>query len=235
MSTGTLLLRLAGPMQSWGTQSRFSERDTGLEPSKSGVIGLICAAMGIARGDEDTLAELAGFWMGVRVDREGSLLRDYQVVGGGKWPDLDNYRIYKADGGLYSFPVPSNRYYLADAVFLVALGGPVDRLERIQHALKNPVWPLFLGRKSFVPSEPVWLEDGLREEEPERVLRTRKWLCGDPLDPKAPEYLRLVLECGPDQGQRRMDRPVSFAFGARRYAVRYVRTDSVATRTLERE
>ena len=38
----TLLLRLAGPMQSWGVQSRFSVRDTGLEPSKSGVIGLLC-------------------------------------------------------------------------------------------------------------------------------------------------------------------------------------------------
>ena len=47
----TLLLRLAGPMQSWGTQSRFTIRDTGYEPSKSGVIGLLCAALGKPRDE----------------------------------------------------------------------------------------------------------------------------------------------------------------------------------------
>jgi len=41
----TLLLRLAGPMQSWGLSSRFTIRDTSLEPSKSGVLGLLCAAL----------------------------------------------------------------------------------------------------------------------------------------------------------------------------------------------
>jgi CRISPR system Cascade subunit CasD len=45
----TLLFRLCAPIQSWGTQSRFLARDTGLEPSKSGVIGLICAALGKPR------------------------------------------------------------------------------------------------------------------------------------------------------------------------------------------
>ena len=44
-----LLMRLAGPMQSWGTQSRFLHRDTGREPSKSGVIGVLCAALGRPR------------------------------------------------------------------------------------------------------------------------------------------------------------------------------------------
>ena len=53
----TLLMRLAGPMQSWGTQSQFRERDTGLEPSKSGVIGLLCAALGRPR--EESVADLA--------------------------------------------------------------------------------------------------------------------------------------------------------------------------------
>ena len=45
----TLLLALEGPLQSWGTSSRFSERGSGLEPSKSGVIGLLCAALGRRR------------------------------------------------------------------------------------------------------------------------------------------------------------------------------------------
>ena len=66
----TLLIRLAGPMQSWGTQSRFFTRDTGHEPSKSGVIGVLCAALGWGR--EAPLDDLARLRMGVRVDRPGS-------------------------------------------------------------------------------------------------------------------------------------------------------------------
>ena len=54
-----LLMRLAGPMQSWGTRSRFGNRDTGLEPSRSGVIGLLCAALGRPRAEplDDFLEE----------------------------------------------------------------------------------------------------------------------------------------------------------------------------------
>ncbi|MGH9945529.1 MAG: type I-E CRISPR-associated protein Cas5/CasD, partial [Pyrinomonadaceae bacterium] len=88
----TLLLRLAGPMQSWGAQSRFREREAGREPSKSGVVGLLCAALGKPRdegnGDDGNgdkfpaLARLAALRMGVRVDREGALLRDYHTAGG---------------------------------------------------------------------------------------------------------------------------------------------------------
>src|SRR5262245_45694114 len=86
---GTLLLRLAGPMQSWGTDSRFSVRDTGLEPSKSGVIGLLCAALGKPRveqpGDgQPTLAKLSALRMGVRVDREGVMRRDFHTAGGSR-------------------------------------------------------------------------------------------------------------------------------------------------------
>jgi len=47
----TLLIPLVGPMQSWGTRSRFDHRDTEREPSKSGVIGLVCAAIGRDRNE----------------------------------------------------------------------------------------------------------------------------------------------------------------------------------------
>src|ERR1039457_3308223 len=77
VSTATLLLRLAGPMQSWGLDSRFDQRDTGLEPSKSGVLGLVCAALGKPRDDRagpwPSLSQLASLRMGVRVMREGTL------------------------------------------------------------------------------------------------------------------------------------------------------------------
>ena len=76
----TLLLRLAGPLQSWGTDSKFDVRRTGREPSKSGVIGMVAAALGIQREEDERIRELAGLRFGVRADREGKLLRDYQTV-----------------------------------------------------------------------------------------------------------------------------------------------------------
>src|SRR5690606_33869407 len=77
-----LLLLLSGPMQSWGTQSRFAHRDTDFEPSKSGVLGLVGSALGMSRDDDDLLQALASLKMGVRVDREGRILRDYHTAGG---------------------------------------------------------------------------------------------------------------------------------------------------------
>src|SRR5581483_3790909 len=111
----TLLLRLAGPMQSWGTQSRFSVRDAGTEPSKSGVIGLLCAALGRPRAAD--LSDLVALRMGVRVERPGSVRREYQTAGGGR-----GYGVARADGSPGE-TVLSNRYYLADADFLVGLEG----------------------------------------------------------------------------------------------------------------
>ena len=197
-----LLLRLVGPLQSWGVQSRFSVRDTGLEPSKSGVIGLLCAALGRPR--HASLGDLAALRMGVRVDQEGLLRYDFHTA----------QQVLKAGGGIKDTE-PSRRYYLADAKFLVGLAGESDELLRIVHqALAEPVWPLCLGRKAFVPGEPVWLEDGLRlGTELEEALREYP-----SLGHKSEESFRLVLEH--DEGREvRPDQPISFArrvFGERR-------------------
>src|SRR5208283_2935738 len=105
-----LLLRLAGPMQSWGTQSRFSHRDTGLEPSRSGVIGLLCAALGRPR--DHSLGDFLPLKMAVRADREGRLMRDYHTA----------QNVRRADTTKTpQDTVLSERFYLADAVFLVGL------------------------------------------------------------------------------------------------------------------
>jgi CRISPR system Cascade subunit CasD len=161
----TLLLRLAGPMQSWGTQSRFTIRDTGYEPSKSGVIGLLCAALGKPRDEshpdnqgKPTLSALAALRMGIRVDREGVLQKDYHTAGGSRH---DDYGVIKASGAKGD-TVVSHRYYLADAVFLVGLeSASAELLQQLDIALANPHWQLFLGRKSFVPSLPVRVPGGL--------------------------------------------------------------------------
>ena len=111
----TLLLRLVGPMQSWGGQSRFVERDTGLDPTKSGVQGLVCAAKGVPRTYDTTLAQLGALWMGVRVDREGVVCRTTR-----RWVEngrRKQYGVIKADGAAPD-TVVSTRYYLSDAAFL---------------------------------------------------------------------------------------------------------------------
>ena len=74
----TLLLRLAAPLQAWGINSKFDIRKTEREPSKSGVIGLLAAALGRRR--DESLDDLIALKFGVRCDKEGKLLRDYQTT-----------------------------------------------------------------------------------------------------------------------------------------------------------
>jgi CRISPR system Cascade subunit CasD len=222
----TLLLRLAGPMQSWGTQSRFTIRDSGLEPSKSGVIGLLCAALGKPRTEEagasePTLEELARLRMGVRVDREGRLLVDYHTAGGTHRRG-ETYGVVRADG-TPGGTVVSQRYYLADADFLVGLEGDTALLAALDAALARPRWPLYLGRKSFVPGLPVRLPDappegpGLRQASLEDALRSFPWRA-------EVDRVRVVLDVDyTSASEVRQDWPLSFS--KRRFAVRHVRTD----------
>lgn len=219
----TLLLRLAGPLQSWGTQSRFSVRDTEREPSKSGVIGLVCAALGRAR--EEPVDDLVRLRMGVRVDREGVVLRDYHTAGAG-------YGIARADGGSGA-TVVSSRYYLADADFLVGLEGDAALLAQIDRALAEPRWQLYLGRKALAPGVPVRLPDapprgpGLRDGalETELVAYPRSPTRGRPGGRAG--MLRLVLDAdGPEDADVRRDVPLSFA--QRTFGLRYVRTTWIA-------
>ncbi|TCT22989.1 type I-E CRISPR-associated protein Cas5/CasD [Thiobaca trueperi] len=210
----TLLLRLVGPMQSWGTTSRFDERDSQLEPSKSGVLGLICAALG--RDRAESVEDLARLRMGVRVDREGLLMRDYQTATGVMTA------AGKADP---KRTVVSPRYYLADAAFLVGLEGD-DRqlLESIDAALRDPVWPLALGRKSFPPAVPIWLEPGLFDLGLRDSLVSAALLTPSrPHDGDVP--LRLILE-HETIGAVRFDQPVA-PFAERRFGPRYIAAEVI--------
>lgn len=202
----TLLLCLQGPMQSWGTTSRFDERDTQLEPSKSGVLGLVCAALG--RDRSEPVDDLARLRMGVRVDREGVPMRDYQTAKG----------IVTAAGKVdKERTVVSPRHYLADASFLVGLEGDRTLLERIHEALRRPVWPLALGRKSFVPAAPIHLPDGLVES------GLRDALVGWPLlGGSKGGNLRFALEDDTD-GAIRLDQPVA-PYAERRFGPRFVKS-----------
>jgi CRISPR system Cascade subunit CasD len=158
----TLTLLLAGPLQSWGEISRHNSRSTLTHPSKSGVIGLLAAALGIERGSE-RIRELASLRFGVRVDQPGQLLTDYHTVSGASQDPLnaERQRLPTADGGSLK-PGESTkvtrRHYLADAKFIAAFQGDPGLLASAWEALARPRYPLYLGRRSCPPARPVRLQ-----------------------------------------------------------------------------
>lgn len=160
----TLIMRLAGPMQSWGVSSRFGIRETLAEPSKSGVIGLLCAALGWDRASEThlvagqarNLADLASLPFGVRVVREGVIRRDYHTAQNVLRAKAKLKPGRPANPGDLQNTVLSERYYLSDAYFLVGLESDDEALLlAMNNALGHPHWPLCLGRKSFMTTWPV--------------------------------------------------------------------------------
>lgn len=196
----TLLLRLEGPMQSWGFRSRFVYRDTALEPTRSGIIGLVCAAMGIGR--EEDISRFDCLRFGVRVECEGRVERDYHTA----------LEVIKADA-TGTDTVLSHRDYLADASFTVGLESDnLSLLQEIEKALRNPVWFLYLGRKSFpLTRPPLEPEDAIRPGGLEKHL-----LSG-------PARKRVVLEA--QDGERlQQDWPLSFVSLSRRFKPRIIKT-----------
>ena len=138
MIVKTLLLKLAGPLQSWGTRSHFETRHTDFYPSKSAIIGMIAAGFGYHRNDDESIAALNQLDFAVRVDRQGTLLRDYHTA-----------QKYK-NNGEFDRTYVTNRYYLEDAVFVVAVGHADEKwIDRIEEALRNPYYQPFMGRRSL--------------------------------------------------------------------------------------
>lgn len=236
----TLLLRLAGPLQSWGYRSRFSDRDTGLEPTKSGVVGLLCCAVGRPRCESP--GDLAALPMHVRVDRQGTLLKDFHTSGGGVFRGSKAYFAPTSSGAPSRNPVVTERYYLQDASFLVALEGDDRLLGELGEALVNPVWPLALGRRSCPPSMPVFVRltgDDAKAalmREPLKLHRRHlpaRWAAEARryVPDLSPQRLRLVLECnkGSTAGDMRRDVPVAWRDQlSREYTVRFVREESIS-------
>nr|WP_209310776.1 type I-E CRISPR-associated protein Cas5/CasD [Streptomyces spiramenti] len=151
-----MLLRLAGPLQSWGTHSKYLWRDTARFPTRSGVVGLLAAGLGRERGA--LVDDLTAVSMTVRVDRPGVVLSDFHTVGGGRPADetvitVDGKRRGEGKGTLVT-----KRQYLADAAFTLALtSDDTELLDTCAGALRDPQWPLFLGRRSCPPEGPVLL------------------------------------------------------------------------------
>lgn len=200
-----LLLRLAAPLQAWGSNAKFNTRTTEREPTKSGVIGMLAAALGIQRNSDSSLLEpLVKLRFGVRADREGKLLKDFHMVHFTKSSDV------------------TDRHYLTDAVFLVALESEDSAyLEHLAEALKNPVYPLYLGRRSCPPTLPVVL--GIRDEEMKAVLQNEPCLFGE----WKRRSFRIVYEV-PEDGAPVQDLPISFSQLHRQHGWRMKREEMIA-------
>ncbi|NYE95729.1 CRISPR system Cascade subunit CasD [Psychromicrobium silvestre] len=216
MSSLTFVLK--GPLQSWGSSSRFVTRGTEQAPTKSGVIGLLAAAKGIRR--TEPLTELLKLSFGVRIDQPGRLIRDFQVA--------------KTQDGK-SMPL-SYRYYLGDAVFLAGVESKDDSLlEELFKALSNPVFPLYLGRRSCPPAQPF--EAKLHSETLAEVFKTVDWQASPWYQKKTATDLVDVdtlldadpLEAGVDTFR---DEPISFDPRRREYGWRSVINSTVRVRNM---
>lgn len=190
-----LALLLDAPLQSWGHASRFDRRTTALHPTRSGVLGLIAAAMGINKhdpGEAEQLLRLKPLRVTTltlgRQDRWGESLpmrrlEDYHTVTG----------IRRASGKVdEDATVQTYRHYLLDARFGVLLEGQAALVEEIAGCLRDPKWGVWFGRKSCLPARPilaagpgehsvVWTEllrraelpATLKEEDFDRVMEVR--------------------------------------------------------------
>lgn len=219
----TLLLRLAGPIQSWGSSSRFVRRTTDHQPTKSGVMGLLAAALGRRR--TDSIEDLLGLRFGVRLDQPGRIIRDFQTA-----RTLD---------GAASMPL-SYRYYLSDAAFLAAVEADRSLLETLDQALRFPSFPLYLGRRSCPPAGPVTL--GLRDGGVVDVLCTEPWTAAAWWQRRSRDHAKVQLDTvvDGDLGAGRdgtaedavtetfQDAPISFDPRRRMYGLRSVVRFSVS-------
>jgi CRISPR system Cascade subunit CasD len=149
-----LALVLDAPLQSWGFDSRFQRRTTDLHPTKSGVIGLICASMGVGKGtaqEREMLPQLTAVKMtSIALPRESNPVRrmeDFHTV----------LNTRRASGKMNDDPVVTRRQYLVDACFGIILDGDRVLLGRIGSGLQDPVWGVWLGRKSCIAARPLFV------------------------------------------------------------------------------
>ncbi|MEU8271823.1 type I-E CRISPR-associated protein Cas5/CasD [Sphaerisporangium sp. NPDC049002] len=222
-----LVLRLAGPMQSWGEHSAFTQRDSLRFPTRSGLIGLLASAEGVSRGRSLQPYEALRFT--IRIDRPGVQMVDFHTIGGGL-----PRGVPRPDGTQRprdTATMVTRRQYLSDAVFTVAIEGPEQRLDELAHALRWPHWQLYLGRRSCPPDQPLLLR---QVDDPVTDLETRvplaRRLRGD--DKPVAEFVSEGVMDAADAVAELADVPESFNRYDRRYRTRTV---SIDTRNVPRE
>ncbi|NNF99384.1 MAG: type I-E CRISPR-associated protein Cas5/CasD [Desulfobacteraceae bacterium] len=178
MSTKLVVLRLSGVLQSWGYNSEYTYRNTGLFPTKSAVLGLCCAAKGLNRGSDEEhefLEAVAGCPMtAVALPRTRTVgeknwsvnvrrIEDFHTVQGalnakGKQQVLkiDGRQQVRANGSKVLQCDVTYRQYLCDSDFLVVIEMDAKVADDLKDKLSDPDWGIWLGRKSCIPSAPIF-------------------------------------------------------------------------------
>lgn len=166
-STRAFAILLDGPMQSWGSSSRFTRRETEAFPTKSALIGLLAAAAGIDKHAPDEAEKLAPFsalrLTVYRLPRAAGRLvgrlSDFHTVGGGYDKNasaFDKMSIpRKASGGPSANAVITHRTYLNEARFIAAFEGDAETIMAAVRHLKDPLWGVWFGRKTCLPAMPL--------------------------------------------------------------------------------
>ncbi len=164
--TDYLLFRLYGPMASWGDIAVGENRPSLPHPSKSAVLGMVAAAVGIKRDEEDKQQQLSvGYGFSVLVHSIGTPLSDYhtvQVPSSGTGRNRRTFNTRRDE--IVSMPkhnlntILSRRDYRLDAFYTVVLwqrdGAPYE-LKELADKLNAPVYHLYIGRKSCPLALPV--------------------------------------------------------------------------------
>ncbi|WP_328952750.1 type I-E CRISPR-associated protein Cas5/CasD [Kitasatospora purpeofusca] len=232
-----LVLRLAGPLQSWGDRSAFNRRDSRPRPTKSGVVGLLAAAAGRPR--EADITDLVGLRLGVRIDQPGTLLRDYHTVSDYRGRPLPQAGVNAKGVQKPTSPAKethvTHRYYLQDAVFVAAVQGPAALVTALAEAVRHPAFPLALGRRSCVPTQPIAL-GAVRDATLEDVLADEPWQAGEAArnayrrraerapEPFSPHRINLAATFDDPSGEdTAQDVPRSFAPRERGFSTRRIR------------
>ena len=223
--TAYLALRLEGPLQSWGFNSQYNRRNTGLLPTKSAVLGMCCAALGIPRGSEEEkvfLERCVGLrLLTVSIPRSLKFGNKSAELPVRRTSDYHTVQNTKTASGATKDTHLTYRQYLCDASFACLLSGNTELINRLAkdekgQGLENPVWGIWLGRKACIPTAPVFA--GVFPSEADAL---RELLGGKPLI--AFTHQREV-ERFEDGNDSLPDQPVCFAApdGIRKFAWRRV-------------
>ena len=215
----TILLKFSGPLQSYGTSSHFETRYTDYYPSKSAVIGLLAACLGYRRDEAEKLSELSILKFAVRIDQDGRLLRDYHIA-----------RSYK-DTGAELRTYVTNRYYLEDALFVVAISGKDELVDTLIKAIKSPYFQPFMGRRSlpvpvdfFLGESAEDILDSLRnlpwQAAPWYKKKKGKQGIGEKISLEVYADEEIVEEEKITRSKLRRDVPISFSQKGRQFAFR---------------
>ena len=229
--TAVLALRLQGPMQSWGFNSQFNRRDTALFPTKSALVGLCCAALGLKRGSEEERTTLQKFvdtkLLCIAISRKQKK-REVAVKRMQDYHTVQNTR--DAKGNIKNDAVLTYRQYLNDAGFIALFEGEKAFLKKIAEGvpekpwcLQNPKWGVWLGRKVCIPSTPVFA--GLYFSESEAVSKISEF------EGKTVENFSSVREVSSfgNGVDSYMDQSVSFDIHGRKFAPRRILLQEVKT------